>query len=58
MPGQPVLVTSHQDVEALFNPGQLISAAPNGPSNQDQEIHGLPATGIVINRLCVFVALP
>jgi hypothetical protein len=56
--GQRVLVTSHQDIEALFNDGQLVSAAPDGPSNQDPEIRGLRAAGVVINCPPMFVALP
>jgi hypothetical protein len=55
--GQQVMVTSHQDVEALFNAGQLVSAAPDGPSNQDPEILGLRAAGVVINCPPMFVAL-
>jgi hypothetical protein len=49
-------VTAHQDVEALFNAGQLVSAAPGGPSNQDPEIQGLRAAGVVVNCPPVFVA--
>ena len=56
--GQRVRVTSHQDVEALFNAGALVNAAPNGPSNQDPEIRGLRAAGVVVNCPPMFVALP
>jgi hypothetical protein len=49
-------VTAHQDVEALFDAGQLVSAAPGGPSNQDSEIRGLRAAGVVVNCPPVFVA--
>jgi hypothetical protein len=49
-------ITAHQDVEALFNAGQLVSGAPNGPSNQDPEIQGLRAAGVIVNCPPMFVA--
>jgi hypothetical protein len=49
-------LTAHQDVEALFNAGELVSGAPDGPSNQDPEIQGLRAAGVVVNCPPVFVA--
>jgi hypothetical protein len=48
-------VTSHQDVEALFNAGQLVSAAPGGPENFDPEILGLRAAGAIVNCPPMFV---
>jgi hypothetical protein len=47
--GQRVRLSSHQDVEALFNRGELVSAAPDGPSNNDPEIRGLRAAGVVVD---------
>jgi hypothetical protein len=47
--GQRVRFTSHQDVEALFDQGELVSAAPDGPSNNDPEIRGLRAAGVVVD---------
>lgn len=49
-------VTSHQDVEALFNAGSLVSAAPSGPENFDPEIRGLRAAEVVVNCPPMFVA--
>jgi hypothetical protein len=49
-------ITAHQDVEALFNEGQLVSGAPDGPSNQDPEIQGLRAAGVIVNCPPMFVA--
>lgn len=49
-------VKAHQDVEALFNAGQLVTAAPGGPTNHDPEIDGLRAAGVVVNCPPVFVA--
>jgi hypothetical protein len=51
-------VTDHQDVEALFNAGWIVNAAPDGPSNSDPEISGLRAAGAVVNCPPLFVALP
>jgi len=51
-------VTSHQDVEALFNAGLLASAAPDGPENFDPEIRGLRAAEVVVNCPPMFVAPP
>jgi hypothetical protein len=48
-------VTSHEDVEALFVAGELVSAAPNGPENVDSEIRGLRAAGVVVNCPPMFV---
>jgi hypothetical protein len=49
-------VTDHQDVEAFFNQGWIVSAAPGGPSNQDPEIQGLRAAGVVVNCPPMFVS--
>ncbi len=49
-------VTDHQDVETFFNQGTIVSAAPNGPSNQDPEIRGLRAAGVVVNCPPMFVS--
>jgi hypothetical protein len=49
-------VTDHQDVEAFFNAGAIVSAAPGGPSNQDPEIKGLRAAGVVVNCPPMFVS--
>src|SRR5436190_17609530 len=46
--GQRTRLTSHQQVEALFNQGLLVSAAPDGPVNHDPEIKGLRAAGVVV----------
>jgi hypothetical protein len=51
-------LTSHEQVEALFNQGLLVNAAPDGPVNTDPEIYGLRAAGIVINCPPIFVAPP
>ena len=51
-------LTSHQQVEALFNQGLLVSAAPDGPVNHDPEIDGLRAAGVVVNCPPIFVAPP
>ncbi len=48
-------LTSHQDVEALFMAGELVSAAPTGPENFDPEILGLRAAGVVVNCPPMFV---
>lgn len=56
--GQRVRLTSHQDVKKLFDAGKVVNAAPNGPSNQDPEIRGLRAAGVVVNCPPIFVALP
>jgi hypothetical protein len=48
-------VTSHEDVEALFVAGELVSAAPNGPENLDPEIRGLRAAGVIVNCPPMFV---
>jgi len=47
--GQRTRLTSHQDVESLFNQGLLVNAAPDGPSNADPEIRGLRAAGVVVD---------
>jgi hypothetical protein len=49
-------VTDHQDVEAFFEQGWIVSAAPDGPSNQDPEIRGLRAAGVVVNCPPMFVS--
>jgi len=49
-------LTSHGEVEALFLAGLIENAAPNGPANQDAEILGLRAAGVVINCPPIFVA--
>jgi len=54
--GQRVRVTSHQDIESLFNKGLLVNAAPDGPINHDPEINGLRAAGVVVNCPPIFVA--
>jgi hypothetical protein len=54
--GLRVRLTSHQTVEALFNEGDLVSAAPDGPVNMDPEIFGLRAAGVVVNCPPMFVA--
>lgn len=51
-------LTSHEQVEALFNQGLLVSAAPGGPVNHDPEIDGLRAAGVVVNCPPIFVAPP
>ncbi len=51
-------ITSHQDVESLFNAGEVVNAAPDGAVNHDPEIDGLRAAGIVVNCPPIFVALP
>jgi hypothetical protein len=56
--GLRTLLTSHQQVEALFNQGLLVSAAPDGPVNHDPEVDGLRAAGVVVNCPPVFVAPP
>ncbi len=56
--GQRVRIGSHQTVEQLFNQGLLVNANPNGPSQQDPEIFGLRALGVVIDCPPIFVALP
>ena len=50
------LLTSHDDVETLFQSGAVVSAAPDGPPNPDAEIRGLRALGVVINCPVMFVA--
>jgi hypothetical protein len=50
------LLTSHKDVETLFQSGAIVSATPYGPQNQDPEILGLRASGVVINCPPMFVA--
>lgn len=54
--GQQHRLTSHQEVESLFEQGQLVNGAPNGPVNHDPEIDGLRAAGIVVNCPPMFVA--
>jgi hypothetical protein len=49
-------ITAHQDAESLFNAGDLVNGAPNGPSNQDPEIRGLRAAGVIVNCPPMFVA--
>jgi len=56
--GQRRRITSHQDVEALFNAGWVVSAAPSGPENFDPEIRGLRAAEVVVNCPPMFVAPP
>src|SRR5262245_33176023 len=50
------LLTSHEDVETLFQSGAIVSDTPDGPENQDPEIRGLHASGVVINCPPMFVA--
>jgi hypothetical protein len=54
--GQRVRIGSHETVEQLFNAGLLVNANPNGPEQQDPEIQGLRALGVVINCPPMFVA--
>ena len=54
--GQRARITSHQDVESLFNAGEVVNAAPDGPVNHDPEINGLRAAGVVVNCPPIFVA--
>ena len=56
--GQRTRITSHQDVDTLFNAGRLVTAAPDGPVNHDPEIDGLRAAGVVVNCPPIFVANP
>jgi hypothetical protein len=51
-----VRIGSHETVEQLFNEGLLVNANPTGPSQQDPEIEGLRALGVVINCPPMFVA--
>ena len=50
------LLTSHEDVETLFQSGAIVSDTPSGPENQDRELLGLHASGVVINCPPMFVA--
>jgi hypothetical protein len=54
--GQRVRIGSHETVESLFNAGELVNANPTGPSQQDSEIFGLRALGVVIDCPPMFVA--
>ena len=54
--GQRHRLTSHQDVEAAFDAGLVLNFAANGPENQDPEIRGLRALGVVVNCPPIFVA--
>jgi hypothetical protein len=54
--GLRVRIGSHETVEQLFNEGLLVNANPAGPSQQDPEIFGLRALGVVINCPPMFVA--
>jgi hypothetical protein len=54
--GQRVRIGSHETVEQLFNQGLLVNANPSGPVQQDPEIEGLRALGVVINCPPMFVA--
>jgi hypothetical protein len=50
------LLTSHEDVETLFQSGAIVSSTPDGPQNRDPEIRGLRASGVIINCPPMFVA--
>jgi hypothetical protein len=54
--GRRVRIGSHETVEQLFNDGWLVNANPTGPSQQDPEIFGLRALGVVIDCPPMFVA--
>lgn len=54
--GQRVRLTSHQQVESLFEQGVVVDAAAGGPVNHDPEIDGLRAAGVVVNCPPMFVA--
>jgi hypothetical protein len=54
--GQRVRLTSHKDVKAAFDAGLVLNFAANGPENQDPEIRGLRALGVVVNCPPMFVA--
>jgi hypothetical protein len=51
-------IGSHQTVEQLFNQGLLVNFNPAGPNQDDPEILGLRALGVVVNCPPIFVALP
>jgi hypothetical protein len=48
---------SHEEVERLVEEGVLVNANPDGPLNDDPEIHSLRALGVVVNCPPVFVAV-
>jgi hypothetical protein len=54
--GKRVLLKNHQIVKDAFNAGLLVNANPTGPENQDPEIRGLRALGVVVNCPPMFVA--
>jgi hypothetical protein len=54
--GQRVRLNSHEEVEQRFQEGELVNANPTGPVQQDPEIEGLRALGVVINCPPMFVA--
>ena len=56
--GLRVRLGSHETVEHLFQQGLLVNFNPNGPSQNDPEILGLRALGVVVNCPPMFVALP
>lgn len=54
--GQRTRLTSHEQVDSLFEQGELVNAAPDGPVNHDPEIDGLRAADIIVNCPPMFVA--
>jgi hypothetical protein len=54
--GKRVRLSSHLQVERRFQRGQLVNANPTGPEQQDPEIEGLRALGVVIDCPPMFVA--
>ncbi len=54
--GDRVRLTSHEQVEHLFNEGELVNFAAGGPVNHDPEINGLRAAGFIVNCPPIFVA--
>jgi hypothetical protein len=53
-----VRLGSHETVEHLFQEGLLVNFNPTGPRQNDPEILGLRALGVVVNCPPMFVALP
>jgi hypothetical protein len=56
--GLRVRVGSHETVEQLVDEGLMVNFNPAGPSQDDPEILGLRALGVVVNCPPMFVALP
>jgi hypothetical protein len=54
--GDRVRLGSHETVERLFSQGLLVNANPDGPSQDDPEILGLRALGVVVDCPPMFVA--